>query len=88
MNPNLGVLFNLNHPDFEGSKMSNMVVLASRFILNSPIFGAIFKWWGVVGCDSENLKNTMKKGIDIGLVPGGYEEATVTSEKEVILFLK
>ena len=85
---NLGILINVNHPAYPGEKLTNMSVLASRFALSLPIIGAAMKWWGVVSCDSANLKSLMKRGVDIGLVPGGYEEASLTCPKKIYLFLK
>ena len=61
--------------------ISNLVGLSSRFALNFPITGLILKLWGVEAVDHKNLGGLMKKGKNIGLLPGGFEEATVTTPK-------
>lgn len=58
-----------------------MTGLASRFIFNTPIIGLIFRMWGVDAVNPQNMKQLMKKDKTIGLVPGGYEEATLTTPK-------
>ena len=83
----IGLLMNLNYTDDPEDKISNMVGLGSRFILNLPIFGACFKMWGVQAINPDNLKRLMKKKQTIGMVPGGYEEATITTPKEVRVFI-
>lgn len=45
--------------------------------------GAIFKLWGVGSASSQNVKELMKEGKNIGLLPGGFEEATITSPNEL-----
>ena len=35
-----------------------------------------------------NMNRLMSKGINIGLVPGGYEEATITSEEKFRIYIK
>jgi hypothetical protein len=55
--------------------------LSSRFMLNMPITGLLLKLWGVQAVNPENLKNLMSKNRNIGLLPGGFEEATLTTAK-------
>lgn len=50
-------------------------------MLSLPIIGIHFRYWGVQSVDPKNLRKIMKKGEDISLVPGGYEEATLTTPK-------
>ena len=61
--------------------LSRMSGLSSRFMLNMPITGLLLKLWGVQAVDPENLKNLMSKNKNIGLLPGGFEEATLTTAK-------
>ena len=65
----------------DNSKMSSMIGLGSRFILIVPIIGIILRLWGVQGVHPENMKRLMKQGKTIGVVPGGYEEAILTTDK-------
>jgi hypothetical protein len=61
--------------------LSRMSGLSSRFMLNMPITGLLLKLWGVQAVDPENLKNLMSKNKNIGLLPGGFEEASLTTAK-------
>ena len=64
--------------NYKDGPMSNMVGLASRFMLNLPFGGLIIRLWGVQAVNAGNLKKLLKKGTNVGLVPGGFEEATIT----------
>lgn len=77
---------NMNYVD--NKPISKLTVLGSRFILNIPIVGMLMRWWGVQSVNAKNMERLMKKGKSIGLVPGGYEEATLTSQKVFRLFIK
>jgi len=44
-----------------------------------PFTGIIYKWWGFEGVNPKNFKRNMKLGKNITFVPGGYEEASLTS---------
>lgn len=50
-------------------------------MLYLPLIGMHFKLWGIQSVDPANLKRLMSEGKDIALVPGGYEEATLTTPK-------
>jgi 2-acylglycerol O-acyltransferase 2 len=63
--------------------LSNMVGLSSRFILNFPITGAFLKLWGIEAVNHTNIKRLMSNGKNIGILPGGFEEATITSAEEM-----
>ena len=65
----------------DNTKMSSMIGLASRFILIVPIMGGLFRLWGIQGVHPSNIKRLMKQGKTIGIVPGGYEEAILTTDK-------
>lgn len=65
-----------------------MVGMASRGSLCVPFAGVILRLWGVQGVDPTNMKRLMKKGENIGLVPGGYEEATLTVNNEFRAYIK
>ncbi len=41
-------------------KLSNMIGLGSRFILNSPLYGFHFKFWGVEPIHQNHLKTLME----------------------------
>ena len=55
----LGMIMNANNPKYKGEKLSNMTVLGSRAATNFPFIGPLFNFWGIEGCDSQNLKKLM-----------------------------
>ena len=58
-----------------------MTALSSRFMLILPVFGLLFRFWGLKSVDPENMKKLMREGKTLGILPGGYEEPTVTSTR-------
>lgn len=65
-----------------------MYGLSSRFMLSLPVWGLLFRLWGVQSVDPNNLKSLLKRGKTVGILPGGYEEATLTSENEMRFFIE
>jgi len=61
---------------------------ASRALLNLPVSGIFSRWMGVHPVDNKSFKDYLKKGKNIVLVPGGFEEATLTRYNEERLFIK
>jgi len=66
----------------------NVRVLGSRFILNSPIYGLLMRLWGVEGVHSGNMHRLMRANKNIGLIPGGFEEATLTTPHALRVYIK
>jgi len=66
----------------------NMRMLGSRFILNTPIYGYLMRIWGIEGVHSGNMHRLMSANKNIGLLPGGFEEATLTSPKALRVYIK
>ncbi len=52
--------------------LSNAVGVSSRFILNFPFAGFFLKMWGFQAVNPKSLKRLMRKGKNIGILPGGY----------------
>lgn len=52
--------------------LSTIIGLGSRFALNFPLTGAILKMWGVQAVNHKNLKQLMREGKNLGLLPGGF----------------
>ncbi len=52
--------------------MTDMIGLASRFIFNVPLVGAIFRLYGVQSVDPLNLAKLMTEGKTVGILPGGF----------------
>jgi 2-acylglycerol O-acyltransferase 2 len=46
-----------------------------------PFVGLLLRWYGTESVHGENMKKIMKQGKNIGLLPGGFEEATMTTPK-------
>jgi hypothetical protein len=61
--------------------LTNIVGLSSRMMLNCPFVGLFLRLWGMEGVDPSHMKNLMKQGKNIIILPGGFEEATLTCEK-------
>lgn len=68
--------------------LANAIHLGSRFALNSPLHGLLLQWWGIQSVDGKNMNRLMNEGKNIALVPGGYEEATITTPKALRVFIK
>jgi len=58
-----------------------MVGLGSGFVMNYPLAGGVLKLWGMDIVSPVNFKRLMREGKNIGLLPGGFEEATLTTKK-------
>jgi hypothetical protein len=69
-------------------KLSHMSGLASRAMLHVPFIGIILRLWGLNSVNAHNLKHLMEAEKTIGLIPGGFEEATLTSDNEMRIFIK
>lgn len=80
----LGLFLN-NHLEVFGI---NAYVCGSRLIAMTPIMGLLLKMSGMITVNADSLKNVMKKGNNIELLPGGFEEATLSTSKENRIFIK
>lgn len=73
--------------DYAG-RLGNQLICGSRMLLFTPLLGLVHKWGGVTTVDAANLKSLMSKGKNISILPGGFEEATLTTPKENRIFIK
>ena len=62
-------------------------ILGSRAILSLPLGGLIYNLLGYQGANPENIKSLMKNHKNFSLVPGGFEEATITTYNEEKVYL-
>jgi len=69
-------------------KLGEIYLCASRVLLNTPLLGLAHKLSGLTSVDPSNLKVMMKKKKNLAILPGGYEEATLTTPKENRVFLQ
>lgn len=68
--------------------IKNNVIVGSRMALYYPWGGIIMKYMGVNGANPENFELLMRSGRNISLVPGGFEESTLTQYGKQRVFLK
>ncbi|KAL4428765.1 hypothetical protein ABPG74_001279 [Tetrahymena malaccensis] len=73
--------------DYAG-RLGNQLICGSRMLLYTPLLGLVHKWGGVTTVDAANLKSLMSKNKNISILPGGFEEATLTTPKENRVFIK
>ncbi|CAD8199566.1 unnamed protein product [Paramecium octaurelia] len=66
----------------------NLVVLSSRFALSIPFSGLLLTLFGLQGVHPENLTKLLKKGSNVGIMVGGFEEATLTKYGENRVYIK
>lgn len=79
------VLVNLRRGD---NPFYNQVMLASRMMLITPIHGFLLRLWGFESVNKENMVRHMKNGKNIGLIPGGFEEATLSTASAFRIYIK
>lgn len=72
----------------KGTFLEGMKLLGSRVALNIPIAGFFLRLYGLEGVNKENFEKCLSKREAIGITPGGYEEATLTSTKENNVYIK
>ena len=65
-----------------------MIQLGSRFILNLPWVGGFLRLWGVESVHAKNMNRLMAERRNIGLLPGGFEEATITSKDKYRIYIR
>eukprot|EP00997_Jenningsia_sp_PLL12_P006100 NODE_2646_length_888_cov_145.514899_g2178_i0.p1 GENE.NODE_2646_length_888_cov_145.514899_g2178_i0~~NODE_2646_length_888_cov_145.514899_g2178_i0.p1 ORF type:complete len:241 (+),score=9.23 NODE_2646_length_888_cov_145.514899_g2178_i0:26-724(+) len=53
-----------------------------------PFVSDIMRWTGCESCASDNMVKIMKTGCNIGLIPGGFQEATLYRRGEHNVYLK
>ena len=74
--------------NFNNGPMKNMIGLGSRFLLTLPFVGLFGRLWGLQAVNAHSIKTLLGKGTNIGLLPGGFEEATLTVTDEIRVFIK
>ena len=74
--------------NYNQGPMKNMIGLGSRFLLNLPFVGLIGRLWGLQAVNPKSIKTLLSKGTNIGLLPGGFEEATLSVTDELRVFIK
>lgn len=78
-------MFLNNHREHFGK---NAVVCGSRLALLAPIMGLIHKLGGMVSVSPSSLQHIMSSGRNFALIPGGFEEAAISTKKENRAFIK
>jgi len=68
-----------HHPEFSEGRHGDIVWLISDTLTKMPFFQLICKWMGnVQSASKKNMLKLMGKRQNIALVPGGFQEATIT----------
>jgi len=63
--------------------------LATRVLFFIPLGGIITRWLGVIeAVDPAHFEALMEKGENIGFLPGGFEEATITNHNQDQVWVK
>ena len=62
-------------------------VCGTRFVRYLPVSGIIARWIGIEGVNHENFKTFMEEGKNIIFIPGGFECATITNDKQDKTFI-
>jgi hypothetical protein len=70
------------------SFMKRVVVCGTRFVRYLPVSGIVARWVGIEGVNHTNFKTYMKEGKNIIFIPGGFECATITSDREDRTYIK
>jgi hypothetical protein len=73
------------HKDFEGKDYKFLV---SSQLMKVPIISDIMKFFGGDSVDKESMIKIMKKGQNLALMPGGFEESTIFQNGKHRLFIK
>jgi hypothetical protein len=73
------------HKDFEGKDYKFLV---SSQLMKVPIISDIMKFFGGDSVDKETMIKIMKKGQNLALMPGGFEESTIFQNGKHRLFIK
>ena len=73
---------------FSEEKLKSFRLIGSRAGLNLPFFGLTLRWLGVSPAHPDDFKTYMEKGQNLLLVPGGFEEATMSEYNKINLFTK
>jgi hypothetical protein len=67
---------------------NNTIVCVSRALTYVPISGLFAKLMGVEGVDNKTFERLMKEGKNLSFLPGGFEEATLTTNHRERVYIK
>ena len=68
--------------------LRNFHFLATSALGYIPLGGIISKWLGIESIDPKHFEELLAKGENIGFLPGGFEEATITDHRQDKVFIK
>jgi len=63
-------------------------MLISKSMLSFPILGLFLAIIGCTPVDSYSFKKNLKEGRNVFLVPGGFEEASLTSNDHLVIVIR
>jgi len=71
--------------EFEASETRWLVTDA---LLVLPFIRDVMIWSGISGCNASTFKKYLQRGLNVGLIPGGFQEATLFQRGHHRVFLK
>ncbi|KAL4497059.1 hypothetical protein ABPG72_002215 [Tetrahymena utriculariae] len=87
IHPHNVVTLGMTLNQFKG-RFGKQSICASRVLLYMPLLGMLHKFSGIVPVDAQNLKKLMSANKNLSIVPGGFEEATISSSTKDKVFIK
>jgi 2-acylglycerol O-acyltransferase 2 len=62
--------------------------LVAPAMMKLPFIGDIMRWTSCYSCDSNSMRKIMETGCNIGLIPGGFQEATLYQRKKFRVYFE
>lgn len=62
--------------------------LVAPAMMNLPFIGDIMRWTSCYSCEPNSMRKIMATGSNIGLIPGGFQEATYYKRGKFRVYLK
>ncbi len=80
----LGFIFMISSPEFFDSSIKWLV---AEMLLKLPFICDFLRWSDTWDCTKNRMNKFMKKGHNVALIPGGFQEATLYERNRHKLFL-
>jgi 2-acylglycerol O-acyltransferase 2 len=81
----LGWIFMISSKLYLKSETKWLVAPAMMYL---PFIGDLMRWSSCFSCDAHSMTKIMETGSNIGLVPGGFQEATVYERKKFRVYFE
>ena len=67
---------------------SETTFLVAPAMMKLPFIGDIMRWTNCSSCDPANMARVLGTGVNVALIPGGFQEATIYKRGKYRVFLK